>query len=182
MIELTSEKNSGSYILCNGYFVDLELFKGLEIGEQKEYAPQIVEELEEYIESKKQAVSKAKKLNGKVYQFLSNKDLLTVLKKEWERRIKEANTTKSGKPRKQKITPKKEFEIKNQVIDEISKVYGGSIGIFNSYDFWNVQSEIHCTKAQEMLEIFKGLTNEEKVSEPDWLIEAQKELKINLGE
>lgn len=182
MIELVSEKNSGSYILCNGYFVDLELFKSLNIEEQKEYAPQIVEELEEYIESKKQAVNKAKKLNSRVYNFLSNKDLLKVLKVEWERRISEANTTKSGKPRKQKIPPKKEFEIKNLVIDEIAKVYGGSIGIFNSYDFWNVQSEIHSTQAKEMLEVFKNLTNEEKITEPDWLIEAQKELKINLGE
>lgn len=182
MIELKSKKNSGTYILCNSYFVDLELFKSLNIEEQKEYAPKMIEELQQYVDSKKKAVQKAKKLNSRVYNFLSNKDLLKVLKVEWEKRINDANTTKTGKPRKQKITSKREFEIKNLVIDEIAKVYGGSIGIFNSYDFWNVQSEIHSTQAKEMIEILKDLTKEEEVSEPDWLIEAQKELKINLGE
>ena len=167
--------------ICNGCFLYLETFQSLSVQEQKDLAPMIETELNEFISSKREQANKAKKLRTELYTLLSNETFREKVKSTYDAKIEEANKTKDGKTRKRKISKEKEFEIKNNVIDDIAKLTTGNVGIWNSYNYWQVNADINVTKARKNLELIKPLLVEEKTEQPDWLEKALKDLKTNKG-
>lgn len=167
--------------VCNGCFLYLETFQSLPVQEQRDLAPEIEIELKDFISSKEAQANKAKKLRTELYTLLSNETFREKVKSTYDAKIEEANKTKDGKIRKRKISKEKEFEIKNNVIDEIAKLTTGNVGIWNSYNYWQVNADLNVAKAKKNLETIKPLLTEEKVEQPDWLQEALKDLKTNKG-
>lgn len=167
--------------VCNGCFLYLETFQSLSVQEQKDIAPMIETELKEFVSSKIGQANKAKKLSTKLYTLLSNEEFRGKIKETYDKAIEEKNTRKDGKPRKQKLTKQQEFEVKNAIIDDIAKLTAGEVGIWNSYNYWQVNADLNIAKARKNLEIIKPLLIEEKVEQPDWLQKALKDLKSNKG-
>lgn len=183
VVEVTIQLDGKSQTVevCNGCFLYLETFQSLSVQEQKDIAPSIETELKDFISSKQSQANKAKKLSTKLYTLLSNEDFRTKIKETYEKEIEEKNTRKDGKPRKQKLTKQQEFDVKNAVIDDIAKLTAGAVGIWNSYNYWQVNADLNVSKAKQNLQLIAPLLVEDTTEKPDWLEEALMDLKTNKG-